>query len=275
MQAPSNTSAATNTCFTLESWPDPRPRSWLLARRHPNRPVETDDLAVDHLILGDVTREGRILGGLTKPRREWDLLAERLARGFRQSCQHRRIEDAGRDARDANLMLCELARDRKRHPDDAALRCRVRGLTDLSVVSGDRCGADDDTSVFPRFDRAFEHLRRGETDHVERTDQVDRDNLCKILQRQRTVTSNHALRSGDAGAVDRSVQRAELLGRQIDRALHLSAIGDVGARENDRAAELARQLVAALADVANHDVCAGAREFRNAGCAQSGAAAAD
>ena len=42
-------------------------------RRHPDRPVEPDDLAVEHLVLDDVFDEIRVLLGLPEARRERDL----------------------------------------------------------------------------------------------------------------------------------------------------------------------------------------------------------
>ena len=67
--------------------------------------------------------------------------------------------------------------------------------------------------------------------------------------------------------------RAERLRCQIHRALNLRAVGDVGLREPNGGADLARQLVSAIADVANDDVCAGPRELHNAGRSQTGAPA--
>ena len=50
------------------------------------------------------------------------------------------VHDADADAR-------EVARDRQRHADDAALGGRVGGLADLAVEGGDRRGVDDDAAL--------------------------------------------------------------------------------------------------------------------------------
>ena len=53
------------------------------ARRHPQRAVEPDHLAVEHLVLDDVDGERGELVGPAEPARERDRVAERLARLLR------------------------------------------------------------------------------------------------------------------------------------------------------------------------------------------------
>src|SRR5690349_9649634 len=113
--------------------------AWL----HADGPVETDGLAVEHPVLEDVRDQRRVLRGTAEPGREGNLLAERRARGLGQAGQHRRFEDAGRDGADPDAELGEIARDRKRHADHAALGGRVGGLTDLPLERGHGGGVDD------------------------------------------------------------------------------------------------------------------------------------
>jgi hypothetical protein len=80
------------------------------------------------------------------------------------------IEDPRSDRCHTNLMLRELARERQRQRDDAALRSSVCRLTDLSIVRGDRCGADDHAAILAGFDGPLQHFCRYQTNHVERTD---------------------------------------------------------------------------------------------------------
>src|ERR1700677_2654205 len=59
---------------------DPRPQacaasSLALARRHSQRAVETDGLAVEHAVLDDVACQLRVLGGLAQARRVGDTRA--------------------------------------------------------------------------------------------------------------------------------------------------------------------------------------------------------
>lgn len=54
------------------------------ARRHPDRPVDADRLAVDHPVGDDVGDERRELGRIAEPLRVRDLLGERLLRLLRQ-----------------------------------------------------------------------------------------------------------------------------------------------------------------------------------------------
>ncbi len=70
----------------------------------------------------------------TEARRERYLLPQRHARGFGQGDEQRRVEDARRNRHHADALAGEVAGNRQRHADDAALRCRIRRLTDLPVV---------------------------------------------------------------------------------------------------------------------------------------------
>src|SRR4051812_9766210 len=63
----------------------------LSLRRHPQRAVQADRLAVQHLVLGDVHGERGEFVWLAQPRRVRDSGAERLAVLLRQRCQERRV----------------------------------------------------------------------------------------------------------------------------------------------------------------------------------------
>ena len=67
------------------------------------------------------------------------------------------VIDADADAR-------EVARDRQRHADDAALGRRVGGLADLPVVGGDRRGVDDDAALAAVVGRVLRIAARREAD---------------------------------------------------------------------------------------------------------------
>jgi hypothetical protein len=62
---------------------------------------------------------------------------------LRRALQQRRVEDARQDRVDADAVARKIARDRQRHADDAALRCRIGRLADLAVFGRDRGGVDD------------------------------------------------------------------------------------------------------------------------------------
>src|SRR5262249_46850831 len=126
-----------------------------LLRRHPDRAVETNHLAVEHRVADDLTHERRELRGPPETRRKRHRLAERFGDFRRYLAHHRRLEDARRDRHDADSVARQLARDRQRHSDETRLRRAVRGLPDLSVERGDRRAEHDDAALALRVGRAF------------------------------------------------------------------------------------------------------------------------
>src|SRR5207244_3580930 len=92
--------------------------------------------------------------------RKRHLLAERGADRIGQGGEKRRVEDPGRDRHDADPELGEVACDRERHADDAALRGRIGGLADLAVEGRDR-GRVDDATPPPLVTSAGVKIARG------------------------------------------------------------------------------------------------------------------
>src|SRR5690606_29906904 len=86
-------------------------------------------------------------------------------------------------------------------PDDAALGRRVRRLADLALVGGDGGRIDDDAALLADG-RLPGHPRRGEADHVEGADQVDRDHAGEGVEREGAVAADGAPRRADAGTID-------------------------------------------------------------------------
>ena len=118
-----------------------------LLRRHADRAVEADRLAVQHLVLDDREREVRELVRDAEPRGERDAGAQRLAVLLGERRQKRRVEEARRDRVDADAAAGEVAGGRKGEADDAGLRRRVGGLADLPVEGGDRRRVDADAPL--------------------------------------------------------------------------------------------------------------------------------
>src|SRR5215475_4066636 len=79
-----------------------------LPRRHADRAVEPDGLAIEHRILDDVHRKRAIFRCLAKPRRMRHLGAKALARLLVQAHQQRGEEDAGRDGVHADFLAGEI-----------------------------------------------------------------------------------------------------------------------------------------------------------------------
>src|SRR4029453_5310850 len=105
--------------------------------RHPDGTVETYYLAIEHLVLEDVFRQGRVLLRPAKPRRERYLLAKGLLRVLGERREHRRLEDAGGYRHHPYAARGEFAGYREGECDDTALGSGVGGLTDLAVVGSD------------------------------------------------------------------------------------------------------------------------------------------
>jgi RNA polymerase sigma factor (sigma-70 family) len=122
-------------------------RRMILPRRHPDRPVEPDDLAVEHLVIDDVFDEIGVLLGPAEPWGERDLFAQRVAGVFGQAGHHRGVEDAGGDCHDADAALRKFAGDGEGQSDDPALGRGVGYLPDLAVESGHAGCVDDDAAL--------------------------------------------------------------------------------------------------------------------------------
>ena len=144
--------------------------------------------------------------------------------------QQRRLEEAGGDRDDPDLPAGELAGDRQRHADDAALGGRVGRLADLALEGGDRGRVDEHPPLLVhRVERG--HRRGRHPDHIERADEVDLDDLAERRQRhRRAVLADHPGGRPDAGAADHHPQRPEP-GRQVHRGRDGVRIGDVRRRE--------------------------------------------
>src|SRR5947208_723263 len=72
------------------------------ARRHAQRPIETDHLAVDVGVLDDVARERSELIGTAERLGEGNRGGEALLRFLGESHQHGGLKNAGRNGGDAN-----------------------------------------------------------------------------------------------------------------------------------------------------------------------------
>src|SRR5438067_1121214 len=248
---------ASATC----SRPCPRPKkSWvaLLARRHAQRAVEADRLAVQHRVLDDVAHERRELARPAETRGKGDLRGERLALRLGEHREHRRVEGPGRDGHDPDAERGEVARDGQRHADDAAFGCGIGRLTDLPVEGGGRRGVDHDAALTLVVGRVLRHLRCRQTGHVEGADQVHLDHLGKDGERHRPVLADRLHRGSDPRAVDRPVQRPEALDRARHSGGHLPFARDVGRREQRAFAELAPHVLARRPrPVEDHPLAAG------------------
>src|SRR5215217_4113526 len=126
--------------------------------RHPDGAIETYYLAVEHPVLDDVLRQGRVLLRPAKPLRERHLLAKGLLRILGERSEHRRLEDAGGNRYHPYTARGKFAGHRERERNDAALR---------SVVGGDARCIDNDPALAFIVRLVPGQPNGGETDYVE------------------------------------------------------------------------------------------------------------
>src|SRR3954452_4885228 len=160
-----------------------------LPRRHADCAVEADDLAVEHGVGHDLLDQRRVLARVAEAARVRHLLAQRVLRLLRQTLEHRRQEQPRCDGDDPDQLVGEVARDRQRHADDAALGGRVRSLSDLPLERGDRRGVDDDPALAV-YRLGGQDPLGGQPDDVERADQVHADDPAELLERQHPVLAD-------------------------------------------------------------------------------------
>src|SRR5215211_6797788 len=206
--------------------------------RHPDASVETYYLAVEHLVLDDMLRQGRVLVRPAKPRRERYLLAKGLLRILGERREHRRLEDAGGYCYHPYAARGKFAGHRERERDDAALGGGVCGLPNLAVVGSDARGIDDHPALAVVTRLVLGQLDGGETDDVEGAHEVYLDRLREKPHVVDALLPDDLGSRADPGAVHDPVQGTEGLHHRIKRVLHASFVCDVGTDKLSAAPDL-------------------------------------
>ena len=238
--------------------------STVLARRHPQRAVEPDRLAVQHLVLDDVhapaprTRPaGRAAAGTGSERRA----ASRASCGSAASSGVSNVPGAIVMTRMPRLG--EIASRGQRQADDAALRRRVGDLPDLSVEGGDRSGVDADAALV---------ASSGSLSFIAAA--AKRSTLNVPIRLIRSTVSNgmswcgprlDAVRSAQPTPAQQTLMRsrARRLARPRRPPPRPGLVGDVARDEPGALAQLAgERLALLLVDVGDRDVGARARAAR-------------
>jgi hypothetical protein len=246
-----------------------------LPRRHAQRAVQADRLAVQVRVGDDVRGQ---LGELRRPaqaRRERDRRGQRLLHGLGQLLHQRRLEQARRDRADADAVLREVARQRQRHAHEAGLAGRVGLLADLAVERGHR-RRQHHHAAFAAFERRLRgDARRRQPNDVVGADEVDADDALEVLQRRRLpVLADDAPGGADAGDVHDDARGAVRRLGALDGVRDAGAVGDVG--DEGAAADLrGHALGAGGVDVEHGHLRALARQLARHRLAEAGAAAGD
>src|SRR5215203_1246223 len=223
--------------------------------RHPDASVETYYLAVEHLVLDDVLRQGRVLFRPAKPRRERYLLAKGLLRILGERREHRRLEDAWGYRYHPYTARGEFAGHRERERNDATLGSGVGGLPDLAVVGSDARSVDYHPSLAVLAQLVLGQPDGGETDDVEGAYEVYLDCLREKPQVVDALFPDDLGSRADPGAVHGAVQGTEDLHHRIKRVLHALFVRDVGTDKLGAAPDLRGHLLTGLfVDVGEGDV---------------------
>src|SRR5215204_1164324 len=226
-----------------------------LPGRHPDTSVETYYLAVEHLVLDDVLRQGRVLLRPAKPRRERYLLAKGLLRVLGERREHRRLEDAGGYRHHPYAARGEFAGHREGECDDTALGSGVGGLPDLAVVGSDARSVDYHPALAVLVRLVLGQPDGGETDDVEGAYEVYLDRLREKPQVVDALLPDDLGSRADPGAVHDAVQGAEGLHHRTKRVLHALFVRDVGTNKLGAAPDLRSHLLTGLfVDVGEGDV---------------------
>ena len=199
------------------------------ARRHPQRAVEPDDLAVEHLVVDDVQRPAAAYSS-GRP--------SRAGTGRRPPAPRGRARAAPASSGVSNVpgaivhtRIPVSARSRaagQRHPDDPALGRRIGDLADLAVEGGDRGSVDAHPALADGPAARWRPSRCGQPDaDVEGADQVDRDHASRTppelvraasarrpARPSRCPRSRPAIRRPPAARAAASTAPATVLGRR-------------------------------------------------------------
>src|SRR5215208_7098774 len=229
--------------------------------RHPDASIETYYLAIEHLVLDDVLRQGRVLFGPAEPRRERHLLAKGLLRVLGERREHWRLEDTGGYRYHPYTASGKFAGHRERERDDATLGSGVGSLSDLAVVGSDARGIDDNPALAVLARLVFGQPDGDETDDIEGAYEVDLHRLRKEPQVVDALLPENLGSRADPGAVHGPVQGTEGLHHRIKRVLHARFVRDVGTDKLGAAADLRGHLLTGLfVDVGEEDLCPVFRE---------------
>ena len=81
------------------------------------------------------------------------------------------------------------------------------------------------------------HGRGGQTNHVERADEIDLDDTREMSEWLHALLTEYAFRRRNAGGADGAMDRPESLERALERTLHFVRTCHVGANEGGGAAK--------------------------------------
>ena len=224
-----------------------------LLRSHAEGAVQSQDAAVEHVVLEDVAHHRRKFIGLAEPVWKRNLVDQRLTHLFRSGLHHCGIEHAGSDGNDSDAVLSQFTGQRQRERSDAAFRRRIRSLADLTLEGGDGRSHHHDAAEAIFLGFASCDCFGRQPHRVERASQVDVDDAAKVLKRRDAFASQQAFGVKYAGAGDSAAERSETFFAGRDGGSQIGFAGDVGAGEQHVIREFVKRAAAWWRDVGNDD----------------------
>ena len=149
----------------------------------------------------------------------------------REPGHHRCSKDSRSNRHDTYAALCKFTRGRESKADDSGLGGRIRGLSDLPFIGGDRGCVDDHTALAIHFRFVAHHGRRGESQHIEGADQIDGDSLRERHKGVRSVPAHDSLAWCNSRAIHQAMQSSETLAGGVDRLLSVRFLRDICVKE--------------------------------------------
>src|SRR6266566_6785790 len=116
-------------------------------RLHSNPAIQANYFAVEHLVLDDMFCLGRVLIGTAQAGWERHLLSKGEAGRFRQTGEHRRIENTGSNGHHPNAIASKLTCNGQRHTNNTTFGGGVGDLANLTIKRGNRGSIDNNASL--------------------------------------------------------------------------------------------------------------------------------
>src|SRR5690606_1802056 len=138
-----------------------------LLRTHADGAVQAYGFAVQHFVRNNAVDQLGIILGPAQPGGEGDAGGQGVLHLLRHAEDHGRAENAGGDGDAAYPRLGQIASDGQSHTDHACFRGGIRGLSDLSVIGGDRGGVDQNAALARGLGCVVAHGRCGQARHIE------------------------------------------------------------------------------------------------------------
>src|ERR1035437_561469 len=170
-------------------------------RRHAQRTVQADCVAVQHGLRADACNKLRKLFRLSQALRKQNCLCQRVLHFVRKARHHRSHEQPWSNGHNANAETRKFARSRKRHPRYTGLRRCISDLPHLAFKRCDGRGVDNHSALSVSHWIVVGHGIGRQPQHVERSHKIDGDRARKAFQAVRPIPPCDSFTRSDARAI--------------------------------------------------------------------------